>query len=98
MSASITRVKRDISPAVAKAAKVGGVTAALFATLSVVFQAVATLGISSGLATNLYFALNALSWAALAAGIVASFGIGTALAGVIFGLVKRWALKQFVAW
>ncbi|WP_255520222.1 hypothetical protein [Paenarthrobacter sp. YJN-D] len=41
MSASITRVKRDISPAAAKAAKVGGVTAALFATLSVVKQFVA---------------------------------------------------------
>ncbi|GAT87263.1 hypothetical protein J2T10_002487 [Paenarthrobacter nicotinovorans] len=41
MSASITRVKRDISPAVVKAAKVGGVTAALFATLSVVKQFVA---------------------------------------------------------
>lgn len=81
-----------------RAAKVGGATVALFVTMSLAFQAVATLGISSGLATNLYFALNALSWAALAAGIVASFGIGTALAGTIFGLAKKWALKKFVAW
>ncbi|WP_177170029.1 hypothetical protein [Propionibacterium cyclohexanicum] len=42
--------------------------------------------------------ITAISWAALAASIVASFGLGTALAGTIFGLAKRWALKQFVAW
>lgn len=62
------------------------------------FSAVTSLGISSGLATNLYYALNAISWAALAASIVASFGLGTALAGTIFGLAKKWALKKFVAW
>lgn len=98
MSATITRAQQNIHPSAAKAVKVGGATAALFVALSVVFQAAATLGISSGLATNLYFALNALSWAALAAGIVASFGIGTAIAGLIFGYAKRWALKKFVAW
>jgi len=80
------------------AAKMRGATLALFVTLSVAFQAVATLGISSGLATNLYFALNALSWAAAAAAVVASFGIGAAVAGLIFGLARKWALKQFVAW
>lgn len=62
------------------------------------FSAVTSLGISSGLATNLYFALNALSWAALAASVVASFGLGAALAGTIFGLAKKWALKKFIAW
>ena len=66
------------------AAKMRGATLALFVTLSVAFQAVATLGISSGLSTNLYFALNALSWAAAAAAVVASFGIGAAVAGLIF--------------
>lgn len=81
-----------------KVAKMGGATLALFVTTSAAFQAVATLGISSGLATNLCSALNALSWAAAAAAVVASFGIGAALAGVLFGLVKKWALKQFVAW
>lgn len=79
-------------------AKIGGVTLAFFVSMSVAFQAVATLGISSGLATNLYFALNALSWAAAAAAVVASFGIGAAVAGLVFGLAKKWALKQFVAW
>lgn len=78
-------------------ATVGGASLALIVTMSVAFQAAATLGISSGLATNLYFALNALSWAAAAA-VVASFGIGAAVAGLIFGLAKKWALKQFVAW
>ena len=62
------------------------------------FQATVTLGISSALATNIYFALNALSWAAAAAAVVASFGIGAAVAGLVFGLAKKWALKQFVAW
>jgi len=62
------------------------------------FSAVITLGISSGLASNLYFALNALAWASLAASVVASFGLGTAVAGTIYGLAKRWALKQFVNW
>lgn len=71
--------------------------AALAALLSV-FSAVVTLGISSGLATNLYFALNALAWAGLAASVVASFGLGTAAAGMIFGLAKKWALKKFVQW
>ncbi|HRW18631.1 MAG TPA: hypothetical protein P5181_07270 [Dermatophilaceae bacterium] len=66
--------------------------------LAMTFAAVATLGISSGLATNLYFALQWVSWASIAVSIVASFGIATTLAGLIFGLVKRWALKQFVAW
>ena len=98
MSTTTLDTKRGISPVQTKAAKVGGTVAALFVALTVVFQAGASLGISSALATNLYFALNAVSWAALAIGIVASFGIGTAVAGVIFGLVKRWALKQFVAW
>ena len=79
-------------------AKAGGATLAFFVTTSVAFQAAATLGISSGLATNLYFALNALSWAAAAAAVVASFGIGAAVAGLIFGLAKKWALKQVVAW
>ncbi|MGM7778620.1 hypothetical protein ACSVHC_21755 [Arthrobacter sp. KNU-44] len=81
-----------------KMAKIGGVTLAFFLTISVAFQATVTLGISSALATNIYFALNALSWAAMAAAVVAAFGIGAALAGVLFGLIKKWALKQFVAW
>ncbi|MGP0224415.1 MULTISPECIES: hypothetical protein [unclassified Paenarthrobacter] len=98
MSTAVDGGKRIFGRTPAQVAKIGGVTLAFFATLSVAFQAVATLGISSGLATNLYFALNALSWAAAAAAIVASFGIGTALAGLIFGLAKKWALKQFVAW
>jgi hypothetical protein len=38
-----------------KVAKMGGATLAFFITMSVAFQAVATLGISSGLATNLYW-------------------------------------------
>ncbi|MFW0773415.1 hypothetical protein ACLRGI_09610 [Paenarthrobacter nitroguajacolicus] len=98
MSAIVDGGKRSAGINAAKVAKIGGVTLALFATMSVAFQAVATLGISSGLATNLYFALNALSWAAAAAAVVASFGIGTAVAGLVFGLAKKWALKQFVAW
>lgn len=81
-----------------KVAKMGGATLALFITMSLAFQAVTTLGISSALATNLYFALNALSWAAAAAAVVASFGIGAAVAGLVFGLARKWALKQFVAW
>ena len=81
-----------------KVIKMGGVTLAFFITISVAFQATVTLGIFSALATNIYFALNALSWAAAAAAVVASFGIGAAVAGLVFGLAKKWALKQFVAW
>lgn len=98
MSALVESPNRTNGSVQGNVAKVGGASLALIVTMSVAFQAVATLGISSGLATNLYFALNALSWAAAAAAVVASFGIGAALAGLIFGLAKKWALKQFVAW
>src|SRR5438105_1303089 len=98
MSNLVENQKRANSSFPGKEAKMGGAGLALFVTISVAFQAVATLGISSGLATNLYFALNALSWAAAAAAVVASFGIGAAVAGLVFGLAKKWALKQFVAW
>lgn len=98
MSTVVDSGIRTLVKSPAKVAKIGGVTLVFFASMSVAFQAVATLGISSGLATNLYFALNALSWAAAAAAVVASFGIGAAVAGLVFGLAKKWALKQFVAW
>lgn len=86
--------KRNSVPRSATLAVLGGIGAAGITA----FSAVASLGISSGLATNLYFALNAISWAALAASVVASFGLGTFLAGTLFGLAKKWALRKFVAW
>lgn len=70
---------------------------ALIATV-LVFSATATLKLSAAAAGALYWALNALSWAALAASVVASFGIATAIAGLIYGYAKRWALRTFVAW
>ena len=66
--------------------------------IALVFSATTTLKLSAAAAGALYWALNALSWAALAASIVASFGIATALAGMIYGYAKKWALKTFVAW
>ena len=78
--------------------KLGGASLGVFVTLTVAFQAGVTLGLSSALATNVYFALSVLAWAGAAAAIVSSFGIGAALAGTVFGLVKGWALKKFVAW
>lgn len=98
MSALVWSHNRTNASFPGKVAKMGGATLALFLSISVAFQATVTLGISSALATNIYFALNALSWAAMAAAVVASFGIGAAAAGLIFGLAKKWALKQFVAW
>ncbi|MGO4858841.1 hypothetical protein [Arthrobacter sp. 2MCAF14] len=98
MSTPVESRNRSNASFPGKMAKIGGVGFALFVTVSVAFQAAATLGISSALATNIYFALNALSWAAAAAAVVASFGIGAAVAGLVFGLAKKWALKQFVAW
>lgn len=70
---------------------------ALFATV-LIFSATTTLKLSAAAAGALYWALNALSWAALAASVVASFGIATSLAGLIYGYAKKWALKTFVAW
>ncbi|MBT8159931.1 MULTISPECIES: hypothetical protein [Arthrobacter] len=98
MSTFIESRKRTNSSYPERITKMGGVAAAFFISVSVAFQATATLGISSALASNLYFALNFLSWAAAAAAVVASFGIGAAVAGLVFGLAKRWALRQFVAW
>lgn len=62
------------------------------------FLAVATLGISSGLAANLYYALSIIGWGATAAAIVSSFGLASFGAAMIWGLVKKWAVKEFVAW
>ena len=46
----------------------------------------------------LYWALNALSWAWLAASVVASFGIATVFAGALYAYAKRWALAAFISW
>lgn len=66
--------------------------------LAFVFSATATLKLSAAAAGALYWALNALSWAWLAASIVASFGIATALGGLLYGYAKKWAFRTFVAW
>ncbi|GAA2519066.1 MAG: hypothetical protein Q4C90_01845 [Kocuria sp.] len=95
---TVTSTSAPVTTSKARSAAPAMFGGAAVAMLVALFSATYTLGISSGLATNLYFALNALSWAALAASVVASFGLGTALAGTIYGLAKKWALKQFVQW
>lgn len=61
-------------------------------------NAAVTIGISEGLATNIYFALQWVSWGATAAAIVASFGLGAIVAQTIWAAVKKQALKEFVKW
>lgn len=63
-----------------------------------VFSTAITLGISSGLATNLYFILQRVSWAGLAVSIVAGIGIGAAAGAAIYAAVKRIALKKILKW
>ncbi|NEX78797.1 hypothetical protein G4Z05_07850 [Bacillus thermocopriae] len=60
--------------------------------------AAVTVGISEGLATNIYFALQWVSWGATAASIVASFGLGAVVAHAIWAAVKKQTLKQFIKW
>lgn len=60
--------------------------------------AAVTIGISEGLATNIYFALQWVSWGATAAAIIASFGLGAVVAQVIWQAVKKHTLKQFIQW
>ncbi|MCK2003760.1 hypothetical protein [Peribacillus frigoritolerans] len=61
-------------------------------------NAAITVGISEGLATNIYFALQWVSWGATAAAIVASFGLGAIVAQAIWAAVKKQTLKQFIKW
>lgn len=62
------------------------------------FHAALTLGISSGLATNLYYVLQGISWASLAVSIVAGMGLGATVGAAIFAAVKKMALKKFIQW
>ena len=62
------------------------------------YNAAITVGISEGLATNIYFALQWVSWGATAAAIVASFGLGAIVAQAIWAAVKKQTLKQFIKW
>lgn len=61
-------------------------------------QAAVSIGISEGLATNLYYALQWVSWGATVAGIVAGFGLGAVVAQAIWAAVKKQTLKQFIKW
>ncbi|MGV1006115.1 MAG: hypothetical protein ACOYEV_15410 [Candidatus Nanopelagicales bacterium] len=70
----------------------------VLATVTSTFAMASALGISSGLATNIYFALQWVSWGAAAAAIVGSAGIGAALGVAILAYAKKWALKTFVMW
>lgn len=84
---------RDDTVTVRPAYAIGALVALAF-----VYSATTTLKLSAAAAGALYWALNALSWAALAASVVASFGIATTFAGLIYGYAKKWAFKRFVAW
>ncbi len=61
-------------------------------------HAIVTIGISEGLATNIYYALQWVSWGATAAAIIASFGLGAVVAQAIWAAVKKYTLKQFIQW
>ncbi|PEM15268.1 hypothetical protein COI51_12755 [Bacillus toyonensis] len=79
--------------------KVLGLTsAAILGTLGVGFQAIATLGVSEVVATNLYYALNVIGWGATAAAIVSSAGLGAVAAQAIWAAVKKKTIQQFVKW
>ncbi|SDC50296.1 circular bacteriocin, circularin A/uberolysin family [Pelagirhabdus alkalitolerans] len=62
------------------------------------FFAAVNLGISQGLATNVYYALQWVSWGATAAAIISSFGLGALGAQAIWAAVKKWSLNKFVTW
>ncbi|MGE6590908.1 hypothetical protein ACQKFU_15060 [Bacillus mycoides] len=66
--------------------------------LMFVHNAAVNIGISEGLATNVYFALQWVSWGATAAGIIAGFGLGALVAQAIWAAVKKQTLKQFIKW
>ncbi|MED0714093.1 hypothetical protein P4S80_16745 [Aeribacillus composti] len=66
--------------------------------LMFVHYAAVNIGISEGLATNIYYALQWVSWGATAAAIVASFGLGALVAQAIWAAVKKQTLKQFIKW
>lgn len=75
-----------------------GIVAGTALALTAVFSAAVTLGISSALATNIYFVLQGVSWVGLAVSIIAGMGLGATIGTAIYAAVKRMALKQFVQW
>lgn len=66
--------------------------------LGATFAAAANLGISAGLATNLYFVLQGVAWGGTVVGIVAGMGIGAFAAQLVWQAVKRYSLQTFITW
>ncbi|WP_332628420.1 hypothetical protein [Halalkalibacter flavus] len=62
------------------------------------FQAIKVLGLTSSVATVLYWALWGGTVALSVAAIVSSFGIGTVAAGAAIRAFGRYGFKGFVNW
>ncbi|HHQ2480904.1 TPA: hypothetical protein ACSPJ7_005289 [Bacillus cereus] len=73
-------------------------SAAILATLGLGFQAMATLGLSATVATNLYFALEVIGWGTTAAAVISSAGIGGVAIQAVWAAVKKKTFAQFKKW
>ena len=73
-------------------------SAAILATLGLGFKAMATLGLSATVATNLYFALDVIGWGATAAAIISYAGIGGVAVQAVWAAVKKKTFAQFKKW
>lgn len=70
----------------------------LFLSLLALQNAVATLGFTELLATNVYRALEWVSWGATAAAIISGAGVGGVAVKAVWNMVKKKTLKNFVKW